>query len=229
MTVAPTRRARLVFDLDGTLIDSNPTLASTGNALLAELGRPPVDEATSARFVGHGVDALVERLLRHTGGIPGDALAPHVRRFRAIYADDPVTGTTVYPGVTAALAALATAGHRLGVCTQKPNAPALTLLSALGLMPPVTGFTGGDSLDVLKPDPMMLRHTADQLGDGPVLMIGDSETDAETARRAGVPFLLHTEGYRLQAVELLPHAARFADWAELPGLVAAHLKDAAVA
>lgn len=212
--------ARLVFDLDGTLIDSNPTLWATGSALLAELGRPPVSEATSAGFVGKGVEALVERLLRHTGGIPGDVLAPHVARFRAIYALDPVTGTVVYPGVAEALAALARDGHGLAVCTQKPNAPALVLLRELGLMPPVTAFTGGDSLDVLKPDPRMLAHAADQLAPGPVILIGDSEIDAATAVAAGVPFLLHTEGYRLDPGRPIPHAGRFSDFADLPELVA---------
>ena len=88
-------------------------------------------------------------------------------------------------------------------------------------MPPVTGFTGGDSLPgVLKPDPRMVAHAADQLAPGPVVYVGDSETDAATAAAAGVPFLLFTEGYRRAPVESLPHAARFSDYAALPGLVA---------
>ena len=212
--------ARVIFDLDGTLIDSNPTLMATANGLLADLGRPAIDAGTCAGFVGHGVEVLVERVLRHTGGIPGGEVAPHVVRFRALYLCDPVTGTAVYPGVAAALAALAAAGHGLGVGTPKPDAPARVLLEALRLMPPVAALTGGDSLDVLKPDPRMLAHTAGQLPPGEVIYVGDSETDAETARRAGVPFLLHTEGYRLSPVAELPHAAAFADFAELPGLVA---------
>jgi phosphoglycolate phosphatase len=211
--------ARVVFDLDGTLVHSIPTLAATAGLLLAELGRPPVDTETSARFVGKGVAVLVRRVLEHTGGIPGGDPAPHVARFRDLYARDPVTGTALYPGVAPALATLAAAGHGLGVCTQKPDAPALTILKALGLMPPVTAFTGGDSLDVLKPDPRMLAHTAGQLPPGLVLYVGDSETDAETARRAGVPFLLFTEGYRQAPPEALPHAAAFSDFAALPALV----------
>ncbi|HET9068024.1 MAG TPA: HAD-IA family hydrolase, partial [Amaricoccus sp.] len=203
-------------------IDSIPSLVAAGNALLGELGRPGVDLATGRTFVGHGVARLVESLLHHTGGVAGE-LEPHVERFRAIYGADPVTGTLVYPGVPEALAALAAAGHGLGVCTQKPNQPALDLLRQLGLMPPLTGFTGGDSLAVLKPDPAMLFHTADQLAGEVTIMVGDSETDAETARRGGVPFLLHTEGYRIAAVEELPHVAAFDDFAELPRLVAAFL------
>lgn len=220
--------ARLVFDLDGTLIDSIPSLVGAGNALLGELGRPAIDLDTGRTFVGHGVVRLVASLLRHSGGIPGD-LEPHVARFREIYGADPVTGTVVYDGVHAALVALAAAGHGLGVCTQKPNAPALDLLRRLELMPPITGFTGGDSLAVLKPDPAMLFHTADQLRGDVTLMVGDSETDAETARRGGVPFLLHTEGYRIAEIAELPHVAAFSDFAELPGLVAAVLDAEATA
>jgi phosphoglycolate phosphatase len=211
--------ARIVFDLDGTLVESHASLASAANALLGELGRPPVSVDTCAGFVGHGVGKLVERVLEHTGGVPA-ALEPHLARFREIYAADPVTGTVPYPGVPAALDALAAAGHGLAVCTQKPDAPALAILRALALMPPVTGFTGGDTLGLLKPDPRMLAHAAGQLPPGPVVMVGDSGVDAETARRAGVPFLLHTEGYRHGPVADIPHAAAFARFAELPELVA---------
>lgn len=210
--------ARLVFDLDGTLLDSIPSLVAAGNVLLGELGRPVIDLDTGRGFVGHGVVRLVESLLAHTGGV--EDLETHVARFRLIYGADPVTGTVVYRGVREALTALVAAGHELGVCTQKPNPPALDLLRKLELMPPITGFTGGDSLAVLKPDPAMLFHTAQQLRGDVTIMVGDSETDAETARRGGVPFLLHTEGYRHAAVADLPHVAAFSDFAELPGLVA---------
>ncbi len=88
-------------------------------------------------------------------------------------------------------------------------------------MPPVTGFTGGDSLPgVLKPDPRLFAHAADQLPPGPALMIGDSATDAETARAAGAPFLLHLDGYNSRAPDTLGADATFADFADLPGLVA---------
>ena len=216
--------ARIVFDLDGTLIDSNPTLLHAANALLAGLGRTPIDAETNAGFLGKGIKVLVERLLRTTGGVPGGDLAAHVAQFRAIYAADPLSDTEVFPGVHGALADLASAGHGLGVCTQKLNEPALVILRTLGLMPPVSAFTGGESLDVLKPDPRMLAHAAAQLPPGPLIYIGDSETDAETARRAAVPFLLFTEGYRTTPVEALPHAAAFDDFATLPDLVARQLE-----
>ncbi|HVH02951.1 MAG TPA: phosphoglycolate phosphatase [Amaricoccus sp.] len=211
--------ARIIFDLDGTLVESAPSLTAAANALLAELGREPLSEGTTRTFVGHGVKVLVERVLTHTGGIPGGDSAPHLERFRAIYNADPVTGTEPIAGVPVALAALAAAGHGLGVCTQKPNLPAVAILKALGLMPPVTALTDGDSLAVMKPDPRMLDHAAAQLPEGPVLFVGDSEVDAATAEAARVPFLLYTEGYRGQPVEALRHAAAFSDFAALPGLV----------
>ena len=97
-------------------------------------------------------------------------------------------------------------------------------------MPPVTGFTGGDSLDVLKPDPRMLHHAADQLAPGPADASSATAMSTPPRRRAaGVPFLLHTAGYRQAPVEALPHAAAFADFAELPGLIAGLLGARAIA
>ncbi len=218
--------ARLIFDLDGTLVESAPTLAATANALLTELGRPPVPVETVLGFVGKGVVHLVTRILDHTGGVPGGDPAPHVARFNAIYMDDPVGGTEPYPGVRTALAALAAEGHGLALCTQKPDAPARAIVEGLGLMPPITGFTGGDSAGVLKPDPRMFRHAADQLAPGPEFMIGDSEIDAATAHNAGVPFLLYLKGYLHVPPDSVGAAAMFDDYADLPGIVAGLLAEA---
>jgi phosphoglycolate phosphatase len=220
--------ARLVFDLDGTLAHTAPTMTAAANALLAELGRPPVPEAMVLGFVGQGMRRLVERLLEATGGVPGGAAEPHLATYRRRYEADPLAGAVAYPGVAAALDALAAAGHGLAVCTQKPDAPARAILRGLGLSPPVTGFAGGDSLPgVLKPDPRLFAHAAGQLAPGPAIMIGDSETDAATARAAGAPFLLHTRGYNHRAPDTLGAAGTFDDFAALPGLVAATLARAA--
>jgi phosphoglycolate phosphatase len=217
--------ARLIFDLDGTLVHSAPTLAAAGNALLAELSRPVLPLATIEAFLGAGMRRLVTRMLEHGGGVPGGAVEPHLARFRDLYDADPLVGNAAYPGVAATLARLAGDGHGLAVCTQKANAPSLAILRGLGLMPPVTGFTGGDSLDVLKPDPRMLHHAADQLPPGPAILIGDSETDAATAHAAGVPFLLHLDGYRLGPPEGLGAFAAFTDFTDLPDLVASALAE----
>lgn len=213
-------RLRIVLDLDGTLIDSVASLAAAANALLAELGRPPLSIERIRGFVGHGIDLLVERVLRASGGMPEGGPAAQQARFRTIYGADPVAGVIVYPGVHKALATLAGAGQGLAVCTQKPVAPARRLLEELRLMPPVEGLTAGDSLPVLKPDPRLVTHAADQIGAGPVVFVGDSEVDAETARNAGVPFLLHLGGYRHGPLDAIPRAGAFSDWAEVPRLAA---------
>ena len=211
--------ARIVFDLDGTLVHSLPSIASAGNALMAELGRPALPEATVSGFVGQGAGRLVERMLGATGGPPDGNPAPLLARYHEIYDADPVSGTAAYAHVPEVLARLASAGHGLAVCTQKTVAPARRVLTVLGLMPPVTGLSGGDSIGVMKPDPRILHHAADQLAPGPVVLVGDSETDAATARAAGVPFLLHTPGYRHASVaEIAPDAA-FDDFRDLPALV----------
>jgi len=213
--------ARLIFDLDGTLVHSVPTMAAAANAMLVDIGREAVPAGAVLGYVGHGMRRLVESLLEHGGGVPEGGVDAHLADYRRRYEADPLTGTEAYPGVAAALGALAAAGHGLAVCTQKPDGPARAILVGLGLMPPITGFTGGDSLPgVLKPDPRLFAHAADQLPPGPAIMIGDSPTDAETARAAGAPFLLHVHGYNSRAPHTLGADGTFADFAELPGLVA---------
>lgn len=211
---------RIVFDLDGTLVDSIGGLVAAANRLLGELDRPPIDARTYARFVGRGTRIQVAQLMEATGGVPEAGLDRTVARFMALYAERPLVGTAPYPGAAAALSALAAAGHRLGVCTQKPGAPAAAILSTLGLMPPLEALAAGDSLPgVLKPDPRLLVHAADRLGGGPLLYVGDSETDAETARRAGCPFVLTAWGYRPDDAPIA-HDYRIVEFAELPRLVA---------
>ncbi|MEL6678143.1 MAG: HAD family hydrolase, partial [Pseudomonadota bacterium] len=163
--------ARIIFDLDGTLVDSAPSLCHAGNALLADLGRAPVDVETYKAFVGRGMPKQVAGLLAHTGGVPGGDLTPHLARFRAVYDADPLIHTVAYPGVMEALDLLRGQGHRLAVCTQKALVPARKVLAGLGLDRLIEGLTGGDSLDVLKPDPAMLWHAAAQIGAGPVVYL----------------------------------------------------------
>ncbi len=211
--------ARVIFDLDGTLVDSASSLAEAANALLREFDRPPLTHSTIVGFVGNGMAKLVERVLCASGGIPAFGLDHSIFRFKQIYFSDPVTGTRAYPGVTEALSCLSQDGHGLAVCTQKPNSPSVTILKELELMPPIAGLTSGDSLDVIKPDPAMLWHAAEQLPEGKVIFVGDSEVDAATAHAAGVPFLLHRNGYCHVPHESLPADAIFDRYDELPALV----------
>ena len=211
--------ARIVFDLDGTLVDSAPDIRAVANSVLAEEGRAPLSLAETVAFIGEGTSVFVARM-RAARDIPETEQERLHAAFLPRY-QGAVHLTEMYDSVTEALRALADAGHVLGLCTNKPEGPADAVLRHFGL----TGFfatrIGGDSLATRKPDPAPLHAALDALGDGPSLYVGDSETDAETAARADVPFLLFTRGYRKAAVESLPHRARFDDWAALPGLVAA--------
>jgi phosphoglycolate phosphatase len=102
-------------------------------------------------------------------------------------------------------------------------APCRAVLDHVGLGTTFDAVVGGDSMPVLKPDPAPLHTAFERLGEGPRLYVGDSETDAETAQRAGVRFLLFTEGYRKSEPSEIPHSARFDRFAELPGIVEAEL------
>lgn len=213
--------ARIVFDLDGTLIDSLEDVRGVANAVLAEEGAAPISRAEARDFIGSGTPVFVQRM-RAARGI-GDSeqdrlLAAFVERY-----DSAVELTEPYPGVPEALEVLRAAGHRLGVCTNKPISPARAVISHLGLDRFFEVILGGDSTPAHKPDPMPLHATFDGLGEGPRIYVGDSEVDAETARRAEVPFLLFTEGYLKVPEETLMLHSRFPDFAELPARVAAVL------
>lgn len=221
--------ATLIFDLDGTLIDSAADIHAAANHVLAEQGLAPLSLAEVRSFIGRGVPHLVACLLQAVGEDPAGPLhAPMVARFTADY-EEAVGLTVPYPGVAAALEALAGAGHRLGICTNKPLLPARAVLRHLALEPAFEVVHGGDSHPLKKPDPAPLMAALQALGGGPALYIGDSEVDAECAQRAGLTFVLFTEGYRKTPVEALPHAAAFADFADLPALVASLLPQPASA
>ena len=210
----------VVFDLDGTLIDSAPDIHAAANTLMERHGFAPFSPAETRSFIGSGVPHFIACCLRARGRGGNAALhAQLVAEFVAGY-ESAVTLTRVYPGVAGALDALAASGLALGLCTNKPVAPARGVLAHLGLDAHFPVVVGGDSLSVRKPDPAPLQAAVAGLGARDVLYVGDSEVDAETAARAGVPFALYTEGYRKGAVDGIPHARAFADFADLAGIVA---------
>ncbi len=219
--------ARIVFDLDGTLIDSLPDIHAIANAVLAEEGAKPLSLAEARGFVGNGAAVFVARMRGARGLAEADQDRLH-SAFVSRY-DRAVGRTHPYPGAMAALEHLADAGHRLGLCTNKPIAPTRSVLGHLALDWFFDHVLGGDSLPVKKPDPTPLQAVFSALGEGPMIYVGDSEVDAETADRAGVPFLLFTEGYRKTPVADLPHAAAFDEFDALPGIVAALLDQSVTA
>jgi phosphoglycolate phosphatase len=212
----------ILFDLDGTLVDSAPDLHAAANRMLAELGRPALSLRQVTGFVGDGVPKLVERCLAATGGTDG-LHADAVSRFRRHYDAAPAELARLYPGVPDALTALRRAGCRSGLCTNKPEAPTRTLLAVLGLDGFFDAVVGGDTLPERKPDPAPLRRAIEALGGdvASALFIGDSEVDAATAANAGVAFALFTRGYRKLPVGRIAAAHAFDDFAMLPALALA--------
>lgn len=210
----------VVFDLDGTLIDSAPDIHVIANRVLADIGVEPISLPQTRSFIGNGAAVFVTRM-REARGIAESRQDELLRAFLALY-DDAVTLTTVYPDVPEVLEELKSSGALLGICTNKPLRPALSVLRHLGLSGLFNAVRGGDSLPQRKPDPAPLLDTFAALGEGQGVYVGDSEIDAETAARAEVPFLLFTQGYRKTALNEMRHAAAFDSFRDLPGLIQRH-------
>ena len=200
----------LIFDLDGTLIDSAPEIAGVLNSVMADEGQAAFSLAEVTRFIGNGAPTLVKRAMRARGM----DLAQH-GRILAVLLDryqDAHDLTVLYPGVRTALGRWQAAGIPMGLCTNKPIAAARKALVHLGLADFFDCVIGGDSLATRKPDPLMLTHVIAELRAEEVLYIGDSEVDAATAQAARVEFALFTRGYRKAAISEIPHDRAFADW-----------------
>jgi phosphoglycolate phosphatase len=211
--------ALVVFDLDGTLVDSAPDIRAAVNRMLADQGQDPLDLSTIVSFVGHGLPKLVERVIMHLG-LDRARQDELTRATLMHYSSAAAKLTRPYDGAIEALQALKDAGHILALCTNKPEAPARAILRDLALDGFFDAVVGGDSLAVKKPDPEPLLHLVRALGGGQVVFVGDSEVDAETAVRAGVRFVLYSEGYRKGAITQIPHAEVFDEFPDLPGVVA---------
>lgn len=208
--------ARIVFDLDGTLIDSAPDIQNIANAALSSVGAEPITLAETHEFVGEGITVFVQKM-RAARGLAIDLQEPLLADLVARY-DSAVTLTVTYPGVLDALKALSRS-HRLGICTNKLHRPCMSVLRHLSLDTYFETIWGGDNPLGRKPDPAPLLAAFKDLGDGPCLFVGDSEVDAETAQRAEVPFILYTPGYHKGPIDQITKAASFDDFAALPDLV----------
>lgn len=208
----------VVFDLDGTLIDSASDLRHIANLVLAQEGAAPVTLADARSYIGNGAAVFVRRMMAARGLPEADHARLH-GAFMGLY-DGATAHTVVYPGVIAALDALADAGHIMGICTNKPLSPARAVLAHFGLLGRFACVVGGDTLAHHKPHPAPLLHAFDLLGAKEHLYVGDSEIDYQTAIAAAVPFAFFTEGYRKSPLSDFPGALPFADFAALPGIAA---------
>lgn len=210
----------IVFDLDGTLIDSAPDIRAAINRTLADEGQVALDLPTVVSFIGYGLPNLVARAM----SARGIDMAQHARLTEATLAHYNAASndlTRPYPGVMAVLERLRDDGHVLGICTNKPEAPARKVLDQFGMAHLFDVVVGGDTLAQRKPDPAPLRHAFGALGVASGLYVGDSEVDAETAQRAGIDFAFFTQGYCHIPHDDVPQHWRFDHFDALPGIVAA--------
>lgn len=206
----------IVFDLDGTLIDSAPDLRAAVNHSLAALSRAPLDLPTIVSFVGNGVETLVERSLVATGGCDSALHKDTLQLFLRAYEADNATLTRIYPGVEARLQSLSAQGFKLGICTNKPERPAREICRDLGIDKYFRAIHGARKGRPRKPDPSPLRECIATLGgvSEQALYVGDSKVDYDTARNAGVRFALFTGGYLNDPLNGPDPSLTFDKWTE---------------
>ncbi|WP_285447140.1 phosphoglycolate phosphatase [Xanthomonas sp. LMC-A-07] len=185
----------VIFDLDGTLVDSASDIAEALNGTLQELGLQQFPEATVRSWIGEGVHTLLATALREAGSDRDvDAEMPvMMRHYEASLLHHP----RLYPGVAEALPALRSAGATLALCTNKPARFIQPLLEHLCIAAQFATVLGGDSLPQRKPSAAPLLHLAQQFQYAPAqcLMVGDSATDAAAAQAAGMPLAMVRYGY----------------------------------
>jgi phosphoglycolate phosphatase len=212
----------LVFDLDGTLIDTAPDLVAALNAVLVAEGRRAVNLADLRHLVGHGARAMLAEAMKRTGAPADPARLPGLfDAFVAYYREHIADESLPFPGVEATLTRLSAEGARMAVLTNKPQELADLLMPTLGLAHHFRAIHGAGRLEVVKPDARVFHHVLEEIGGAGsgAIMIGDSATDVNTARAAGVPAILLTYGYRPEPAESLGADRITSDFCDIPALV----------
>ena len=214
----------IVFDLDGTLIDTAPDLIDTLNLVLAREGLPRMPFEAARRLIGGGARALIERALAAEGR---PATKPDMDRlfagFIEHYSAHIADRSRPYPHVETTLDRLAAQGHRLAVCTNKLERLSRRLLTALNLTERFATICGQDTFGVMKPNPDVFRQTVRRAGGEPTtaVMVGDSGTDVRTARAANVPVIGVDFGYTDVPIATLQPDRIISSYGELPEAIAA--------
>ena len=213
----------VIFDLDGTLADTSADLIAAANACFAAIGQgEPLDAAADALTAFHGGRAMLrlgfERLGIDWDEANVDAEYPKLLDY---YSYHIAVHTTLYPSVISALEELKRRGYLLGICTNKPEGLAETLMAELGIRDMFSALLGADTLSVRKPDPEHLWETIRRVGGdlGRSALIGDTDTDRSTARNAGVPSVLVAFGPSGEAISALQPEMLLNHYDELPDLI----------
>jgi len=191
-------RPIIVFDLDGTIVETAPDLLDSLNHCLDLASVPNVDEVALRRYVGMGGQVMLERAFAaHNRPLAEDHLAELLVAFLQHYTDNIPGRSLVFPGVEATLQRFSDAGYLLGVCTNKHESLARKLLEGLGIADKFAAICGQDTFDYMKPDPRHLFSTIEMAGGDPgrAIMVGDSRTDIDTAKAAGIPVVAVDFGY----------------------------------
>jgi phosphoglycolate phosphatase len=214
----------IVFDLDGTLIDTAPDLIDTLNVVFAREGLPPVPYDTARNLIGGGARAMIVRGIEAEGRVVAPAEVERMfADFIAYYADHIADRSRPFPGLLDALDELAARGCRFAVCTNKLERLSQLLLEALSLAGRFEAICGQDTFGIQKPDPEILRRTIAAAGGSlrHAVMIGDSLTDIRTARAARVPVIAVDFGYSDKPVSELAPDRVISHFAQLPASIAA--------
>jgi len=212
----------IVFDLDGTLIDTAPDLVATLNTIFAHEGLPPVAYAAARNMVGGGARLLIEQGLAASGrAFPPADIDRLVRDFIAHYGAHIAEASRPFEGVEAALDELASFGYPLAVCTNKLQWLSVRLLHLLGLSDRFAAICGADTFGISKPNPEILRATISRAGGHieTAVMVGDSVIDIATARSAGIPVVAVDFGYTEIAVAHLDADRVVSRFADLPAAI----------
>jgi phosphoglycolate phosphatase len=221
--------ALVVFDLDGTLLDTHADLVESLNHAIAAISLAPVSYDDLTHLVGHGAKVMIERACKLQGHtLSPEALPPLLERFIEHYTDNMPGHTEPYPGLVNAMDLLKSKGYKLAVCTNKLEGLARTLLQRLRLTGYFDAITGGDTFIVRKPDAQHLIGTVEHAGGDirQAIMIGDSINDILVARNAGVPSIAVPFGYSDVPVEALQPTRVITHFNELtPELVDTLIRD----
>jgi len=208
----------VIFDLDGTLIDSRRDLANAVNATRAHMGLGPLDDQRVYSYVGHGAPELIRRSL---GNAAGDAeISSGLKFFMGYYRAHVLDCTTLFPGVEESLERLDRAGKRMAVLTNKPEDMSRAIVEGLGTAGYFFRVYGGDSFETRKPDPLGVATLMKEAGStrATTVMVGDSSVDVVTARNAGIACCAVTYGFQPETLAtpapdlLADHMEQVVEW-----------------